>query len=138
MEQRPAHSEQRSFETLDLDKLKMLVRKNLWIILVVFLSANLAAYLKIRWTKDVYESRSELKVEVKQDATALGIKNNMLEDQMLNIVAGVIEQMQSKLFFSRVLDSLDLWVSYYSIGNVLEFEMFRASPFAVSYSFDDK
>ncbi len=138
MEQRSANFDHGSFETIDFDKLKVLVRKNLWIMIVIFFSTNLLAYLKIRWTKDIYESHSELKVEVKQDASALGLKNAVIEDQMTNIVAGEIEQMQSKLFFSRVLDSLDLWVSYYSIGNVLEFEMYRSSPFVVNYAFDDK
>jgi len=135
---RPAPSDQHNFETLDLDKLKILIRKNFWIMVIIFLSANLVAYLKIRWTKDIYESHSELKVEVKQDATALGLKSAVVEDQTNNIVAGEIEQMQSKLFFSRLLDSLDLWVSYYSIGNVLEFEMYRTSPFVVSYAFEDR
>ncbi len=120
-------------EGLDLDKLLMLVRKNLWIILFIFIMTNLAAYLTIRWTKDVYESYSELKLEIKQDATALGIKQ-LADDQNRNIIAGEIEQMKSKLFFSRVLDSLDLWISYYSIGNVLEYEMYRRSPFQISFS----
>lgn len=123
-------------EGLDVDKLNLLVRKNLWIILVIFLGTNLAAYLTIRWTKDVYESSSELRLEIKQDATALGIKQ-IVEDQNRNIIAGEIEQMKSKLFFSRVLDSLDLWVSYYSIGNVLEYEMYRGSPFSVEHSFEE-
>ena len=120
-------------EGLDIDKLRILARKNIWAIVFIFLITNLAAYLTIRWTKDVYESYSELKLEIKQDATALGIKQ-LADDQNRNIIAGEIEQMKSKLFFGRVLDSLDLWVSYYSIGNVLEYEMYRRSPFIVKYS----
>ncbi len=120
-------------EGLDTDKLIMLLRKNLWIIVAIFVATNIAAYLTIRWTKDVYESHSELKLEIKEDATALGIKQ-VVEDQNRNIVAGEIEQLKSKLFYSRVLDSLDLWISYYSIGNVLEYEMYRASPFRIEYS----
>ena len=120
-------------EGLDIDKLRILARKNIWAIVFIFLITNLAAYLTIRWTKDVYESYSELKLEIKQDATALGIKQ-LADDQNRNIIAGEIEQMKSKLFFSRVLDSLDLWVSYFSIGNVLEYEMYRRSPFIIRYS----
>lgn len=115
-------------EGFDLDKLWVLLKKNALIIILLFLSTNLIAYLKIRWTKDEFESYSELKLEVKQDATALGIKQ-FAEDQNRNLVAGEIEQMKSKLFFSRVLDSLDLGISYYSLGNVLEHEMYRRSPF---------
>ncbi len=100
-----------TIEGLDFDKLQMLVRKNLGIIITILLVTNLAAYLTLRWTKDVYESNSELRLEIKQDATALGI-TQLVEDQNRNIIAGEIEQMKSKLFYSRVLDSLDLWVSY--------------------------
>ncbi len=124
-------------ERIDFDKLATLVRKNLWVILAIFIATNLTAYLGLRWTKDVYESSSELKLDIKQDATALGIAQ-VVEDQNRNIVAGEIEQMRSKLFFSRVLDSLDLWVSYYSEGNVLEFEMYRGSPFRISYDLADE
>ncbi len=99
-----------STDGLDIDKLIVLVRKNVWFMIIIFLTANLAAYLTLRWTKDVYESSSELKLESKQDARALGIQQ-IVEDQNRNIIAGEIEQMKSKLFFSRVLDSLDLWVS---------------------------
>lgn len=126
-----------NIEKIDTDKLGMLIRKNLWIIIAIVVSCNLAAYLTLRWTKDVYESSSELKLDIKQDATALGIAQ-VVEDQNRNIIAGEIEQMRSKLFFSRVLDSLDLWVSYYSIGNVLEFEMYRGSPFTIDYELSDK
>lgn len=124
-------------ERIDFDKLSMLVKKNLWIIIAIFVASNLTAYLGLRWTKDVYESSSELKLDIKQDATALGIAQ-VVEDQNRNIVAGEIEQMRSKLFFSRVLDSLDLWVSYYSEGNVLETEMYRGSPFRINYNMTDE
>lgn len=123
-------------ENLDFEKLGMLVRKNVWVILAILVATNLTAYLTLRWTKDIYESSSELKLDIKQDATALGIAQ-IVEDQNRNLIAGEIEQMRSKLFFSRVLDSLDLWVSYYSEGNVLEFEMYRVSPFRITHSLTD-
>ena len=130
------YQQDNTVEGLDIDKLKVLFRKNLWIIVSIFLTTNLAAYLTLRWTKDIYESSSELRLEIKQDASALGI-TQFVEDQNRNLIAGEIEQMKSKSFFTGVLDSLDLWVSYYSVGNVLEYEMYRTSPFEVGYSLDD-
>ncbi len=122
-----------SAEGIDPDKLSMIIRKNrVWIILI-FIAANLTAYLTIRWTKDVYESYSELKLDIKQDATGLGIKN-IVEDQNLNVVSGEMEQIKSKLFFNRVIDSMDLWVGYYSIGNVLLEERYKSHPFSVEYN----
>src|SRR5436190_7695193 len=136
MNTRPPQLGTEPIEGLDLDKLKVLLRKNLWIIILIFLVTNLAAYLTIRWTKDVYESNSELRLETKQDATALGI-TQLVDDQNRNIIAGEIEQLKSKIFFNGVLDSLDLWISYYSVGTVLEFEMYRVSPFRIDYSLSD-
>jgi capsular exopolysaccharide synthesis family protein len=119
-------------EGIDTEKLGTIARKNILWILAIFLISNLTAYLVIRYTKDVYESYSELKLGIKQDAPELGIKT-FVEDQNLNLVSGEIEQIKSKLFFNRVLDSMELWVGYYSIGKVLNDEMYRHSPFLVDY-----
>ncbi len=119
-------------EGIDIEKLGVVFRKNLLSIILIFLFANFVAYLTIRWTKDLYESVSELKLDTKQNATGLGIKS-MVEDQNLNIIAGEIEQIKSKLFFTRVIDSLDLKISYYSIGKVLNDEMYKRSPFHVKH-----
>ena len=133
MEGHKINTSSESAEGIDRDKLTMTIRKNLVWIILIFAVANLAAYLTIRWTKDIYESYSELKLDIKQDATGLGIKN-VVEDQNINLVSGEIEQIKSKLFFNRVIDSLDLWVGYYSIGNVLLDEMYKGPPFRVEYN----
>ncbi|MBZ0245153.1 MAG: hypothetical protein K8H85_04330 [Cyclobacteriaceae bacterium] len=118
-------------EGIDLNKLKIVIRKNLIWIISIFLIINLTAYLTIRWTKDLYESESEMKLDIKQDATELGIKT-LVEDQNLNIISGEIEQIKSKVFLNRVIDSLDINIGYYSIGKVLVDEKYRYSPIKVT------
>ncbi|MCB0493996.1 MAG: polysaccharide biosynthesis tyrosine autokinase [Cyclobacteriaceae bacterium] len=120
-------------EGIDLNKLKIVLRKNLIWIIGIFLIVNLTAYLTIRWTKDLYESESEMKLDIKQDATELGIKT-LVEDQNLNIISGEIEQIKSKVFLNRVIDSLDINIGYYSIGKVLVDEKYRYSPIKVTAS----
>jgi len=119
-------------EGIDIEKLSTVFRKNLLWIILIFLASNITAYLTIRWTKDLYESESELKLDTKQNASGLGIKG-IVEDQNLNIISGEIEQIKSKLFYTRVIDSLDLQISYYSIGKVLKDEMYKRSPFKVKH-----
>lgn len=119
-------------EGIDFEKLGIVFRKNLLWIILILVSCNITAYLTIRWTKDLYESESELKLDTKQNASELGIKS-IVEDQNLNIIAGEIEQIKSKLFYSRVIDSLDLQISYYSIGKVLKDEMYKRSSFQVRH-----
>lgn len=118
-------------EGIDLNKLNIVVRKNLFWIIGIFLVVNLAAYLTIRWTKDLYKSESEMKLDIKQDATELGIKT-LVEDQNLNIISGEIEQIKSKVFLNRVIDSLDINISYYSIGKVLVDEKYKYTPIIVT------
>jgi tyrosine-protein kinase Etk/Wzc len=122
-----------NIEGLDLHKLKMIVRSNLlWLALIVF-ATNIGTYFYLRWTKNVYEAESILKLDIKQDATGIGLEN-VIENQNLNIISGEIEQIRSKLFLNRVIDSLDIWTSYHFIGKVLTDEMYERSPFSVRSS----
>ena len=102
-----------------------------------FLLVNFTAYLFVRYTKNLYESSSELKLDVKQEATEFGIKS-AIEDQNLNLISGEIEIIQSRLFLSRVLDSSNLEVSYYSIGRVLNEELYQSVPFFVKHGTNAK
>jgi tyrosine-protein kinase Etk/Wzc len=120
-------------EGIDFDKLKIIFRKNLIWMVGIIIVCNLSAYLYLRWTKSVFESESELKLDIKQDPSEFGIKN-LAEDQNLNIISGEIEQIRSRLFFNRVIDSLDIWASYHFIGKVLNDEMYHRSPFVVEFS----
>lgn len=120
-----------SVEGIDFEKLTTVSKKNLVWVIFIFFAANLTGYLTIRYTRDLFESESELKLDIKRDATDLGIKT-VIEDQSLNIVSGEIEQIKSKLFLSQLVDSMDLGISYYSIGKVLIDEMYKRSPFDVS------
>jgi tyrosine-protein kinase Etk/Wzc len=120
-------------EGIDFNKLKIVVRSS-WIWLIaIFLVINSIAYLAVRYTKNLYESSSVLKLDVKKEATEFGIKTP-IEDQNLNLISGEIEIIQSRLFLSRVLDSSSLDVSYYSIGRVLNDELYQGQPFTITYS----
>ncbi|MFN5170871.1 MAG: GumC family protein [Cyclobacteriaceae bacterium] len=124
-------------DQLDWNKLSSIFRHQRWRILAFMAVSLLSAYLYIRYTKDLYEAESELKLDVKRDATELGIKE-FVEDQNINVISGEIEQIKSKLFIGRVLDSLDLDISYLSVGNVLNNELYRRSPFRVEYQFSHR
>lgn len=120
-----------SVEGIDFEKLAIVFKKNIFWVVIIFLAANFTSLLFLRYTRDLFESESELKLDIKRDATDLGIKT-VIEDQSMNIVSGEIEQMKSKLFISRLIDSMDLKISYYSLGKVLIDEMYKRSTFIVS------
>lgn len=118
-------------ETIDFSKLKSILLKNTVWVLLLFILCNLSAYLYIRYTKNVYEAEAEIKLEVNNEANEFGI-TKLMEDQSLNLISGEIELIQSNLFLSRVIDSLKLEVSYYSIGEFLDYELYKNSPFKVT------
>ncbi len=120
----------RGNESIDNEKLLTVFKKNLVWMILIFLAANLAGYLTIRYTRDLFEAESELKLDIKRDATELGIKT-IIDDQNLNIVSGEIEQIKSKLFFNKLIDSMNLEISYYSVGKVLKDEMYKRAPYQV-------
>src|SRR5690606_20526997 len=86
-----------------------------------------------RYTKNVYESESLLKLDIKQDANDLGI-SSMMEDQNLNLISGEIEIIKSKLFLNRVLDEVNFEASFFSVGHLLNEELYRSNaPAVVTY-----
>jgi tyrosine-protein kinase Etk/Wzc len=122
-----------SSENIDFNKLGVIIRNNLvWIILTLVIT-NAVAFLYVRYTKELYESVSEIKLDVKQDASELGMQQ-FAPDKNINLISGEIETIQSKLFLNRVIDSLDLSLSYYSIGQLLNYELYKSSPFTVNFS----
>lgn len=121
-----------SSESIDFGKLRTIVRSNILWIALIFVIANATSILYVRYTKDVYESVSEIKLDVKQDASELGIRE-IVPDKNLDLMSGEIETIQSKLFLNTVIDSLDLHISYFSVGNFLNEELYKSSPFTVKF-----
>ncbi len=121
-------------DNIDFIKMMEVFRKNIiWIILIMMVSIT-GAYLFIRYTKAVYVSASEIKLDVKSEATVLGF--NAFEDN-LNNLSSEKELLMSKLFHGRIVDALDLDVGYYAYGNVLFEERYGISPFEVKYEIHD-
>ena len=125
-----------SSENIDFNKLRMIVSNNLVLIIFILILTNATAILYVRYTKDLYESESEIKLDVKQDASELGIQQ-FTPDKNINLISGEIETIQSKLFLNNVIDSLNLNLSYFSIGQLLNYELYKSSPFTVKFSTPD-
>lgn len=121
-----------SVETIDFNKLMIILRHSwIWMV-VIFIVINGVAIIYLRYTKNLYESTSDVKLEVKNEASEFGI-TGVIEEQP-DLLSGEIELIQSNLFLSGVLRKSALDVSYFSIGRVLNDELFLSSPFRVKYS----
>jgi tyrosine-protein kinase Etk/Wzc len=132
LESAPTIQPRSTADNIDFNKLRIIVKTNWVWIVSLFVVVNATAAIFIRYTKNVYESESQLKLDVKKDATELGIKNMMIEEQSNNnMVSGEIEVIQSKLFLNRVLDDSGLEVSFFSVGRMLNEELFQNLPATV-------
>lgn len=114
-------------EGIDFDKLKTVFRKNILVFIGILILTNLTAYLVIRWTKPVYESASLLRLEADQQTNIFGLTS--LEDNTANVLAREMELIRSRLFLSKVIESMNLDISYFAVGEMLVDEKFGSTAF---------
>ncbi len=121
-------------DKIDLDKVFLIIRKNILWIFLILLVTNALSYLYLRYTRPVYESSSVIKLDIKSEANILGFNT---VNQNLDNIAGEVELLKSNMFFSRVVEALDMEVSYYAYGRVIFQERYDNSPFEVEYELLD-
>src|SRR5690606_33965651 len=112
-------------------KLFLVAKRSLLWILLIMIASNTAAYLYLRWTKPLYQSNASIKLDIKSEASVLGLGFN--PTQNLDNLSGEIELLRSNLFSSKVVEVMDIDVSYYAYGRVLDNERYGNSPFRVEY-----
>lgn len=122
-------------EGVDLEKLKTVFRKNIVWFILIFIATNAIAYLAIRWTKPVFESYSLLRLDVAEQTNIFGI--TPFEDNQANLLASEIELIRSKLFLNKVIQTMNLDISYYAVGEMLVDEKFRSTPLIADIEFID-
>ncbi|MBD0403122.1 polysaccharide biosynthesis tyrosine autokinase [Flammeovirga sp. EKP202] len=123
-------------DSIDLDKLEYVVKKNIiWVLLLISLT-SICAYLYIRWSPRIYQATTINQVKLtsssQEFAEKFGLASNSLND---NKLASEMALITSGVTYNRVLDSLiDLKLSYYSVGEIRDSELFgRNVPFSVSF-----
>ena len=119
----------------DLDFIKLLIvaKTNVhWVLLIIAIGL-LSAYGYNRYSKPVFESSSIIKLDIKSDASALGISGFGGDASSNANLSGEIELIQSKLIHERALGLLAMDISYFSDGNINSQELYQSSPFRVSY-----
>jgi len=118
------------FSNVDVDKFIEIVKKSLkWVVLIIGICV-FTAYLFVRYTPETYESTSTLQLAVKSEASVFGFKS--FEEDIYNI-SKEIEFLKSNLFLSKVANELDLNISYFAIGDILNNERYKNNEFEISY-----
>ncbi len=116
-------------EAIDFAKIFYILRKNwYWLIVLPFLSV-LVAYLYLRYTKPVFQSTANLKMEFKDEEVGFRIGFN--QDSPVDNIAGELEVIRSPLIYEEVLNNIKLSVEYYAEGRILDNEIYGFSPIEV-------
>ncbi|NJN25182.1 MAG: polysaccharide biosynthesis tyrosine autokinase [Cyclobacteriaceae bacterium] len=119
---------QTPFESFDLEKLKSVFLKSIPVVIIFLAISLFIATLAIRYTKQLFQSNSILQLDIKSDAKVFGFKSF---DDDINNLAREIEIIKSRLFLSRVAETLGYDVSYYKYGDILYEERYPGAPFSV-------
>ncbi|MFY0626456.1 MAG: polysaccharide biosynthesis tyrosine autokinase [Reichenbachiella sp.] len=132
--QNKPQEDENPLDNIDFDKIRQVVLKGLPWVIAILIITNTLAFLYLRYTKPIYSSESILKLDIKSDAGMLGLQNPIAND--IKGISGEIEILKSRLFFSKVVDAVDLNVSYYHPGRShLVDERYGNSPFLVKYTY---
>lgn len=106
------------------------LRKNIAWVLLFFVIAFLMAFLYLRYTYPIFESKSIIQITLADKNSRMLLGDDFKAQRDLS---SKIELLKSATFLDRVFNKLPLDISYYQIGNVLNYEMYRTSPFEIEY-----
>lgn len=113
---------------LDFGLLIHLIKKFKFIFLTLFLVSGFIAFLYLRYSQPIYESKALIQVNDNKADQVLHLEGI---NESENILAEAIEQIHSKVFLKRVVEKLDIAVSYFSEGTFKNNELYLSSPFLV-------
>ncbi|MES2732393.1 MAG: polysaccharide biosynthesis tyrosine autokinase [Bacteroidota bacterium] len=116
---------------IDLGKLWLIFKRNLFWLILFPMATVVLAYVFLRYAKPLYQSASSLRLDMKNESSILGFQTMSTEDY--SDLSGEIELIKSKLIYDEVIKIMNLDVSYYAEGNILDEERYQSSPFRVDY-----
>jgi len=116
-------------EEFDPKLFRHILFRKLPLIVLIFAFALLGAYLMLRYTQPVYQSRTIIQIETESKAEKLLDIGRFSSEQF----SQKIELLRSRVFLERVFAKLPLTVNYYNEGKFLRHELYTSSPFTVNY-----
>lgn len=125
-------STEESNPEIDWLKLKLIIKKSLPWFVAIFTILITAAVLYLRYTKPMYESSSEIKLDQENQSNVLGLPQYE-QSSNIGLLSSEMEIIQSRLFFNKVIETVKLNPQYFTYGSILVDEKFLNPPFNVDY-----
>lgn len=118
-------------QDLEFPLVVYVVRKNLvWIIAVLVFLLSIS-FLYLRYTIPHYQSTTIIQL-TDENSQQLDFFE---EKKMMNInqtIAGDIELMRSQVFISRIIDSLNVGITYFKDGRILDYDNYNQAAYSVA------
>ncbi|MBN8692995.1 MAG: polysaccharide biosynthesis tyrosine autokinase [Bacteroidetes bacterium] len=118
---------ERFSSSIDFSLFLYLLLKSKYVIVAFFVIIFSLAFLYLRYSQPIYESKS--KIQIISDNTASKVLQFGQVEANGNKIAEAIEQIRSKVFLKRVVEKLAIEVSYFTEGTFKSNELYTASPY---------
>ena len=112
---------------LDIGLLLDIIIKSKWWYVLFFSIAGISVFLYLRYSEPIYQSQSVIQI-TSSDANQI-FQLNPISNEGNNKVSEAIEQIRSKIFLERIVDILNLQISYYNQGTFKNHELYTNSPY---------
>jgi capsular exopolysaccharide synthesis family protein len=118
-------------EKIDLYILWYIFKRSLIFSAFFYIVAIGTGLIYLRYTPPLYKASSIIQIKNENDKTNQILDISTAKEEVnLN---QTIELLRSPEFLKRTFNKLPLYISYYSQGTFLAFELYRSSPFKVDY-----
>lgn len=114
---------------LDIGLLIDIIIKSKWWYLVFFSIAGIGVFLYLRYSERIYQSQTVIQI-VNSDANQI-LQLHPVNSEGNNKVSEAIEQIRSKTFLERIVDILNLQITYFNEGTFKNHELYKNSSYLV-------
>jgi len=117
---------------LDFGLLLDITLKLKWWYVLFFGISYIAVFLYLRYSERIYQSQSVIQIASNEANYILQL--NPVSNEVNNKLSEAIEQIRSKTFLERIVDALNLQISYYNEGTFKNHELYKNSPYFVDFN----
>lgn len=117
-------------ESFSMEKLLLILKKYWYWLPISIIISLIGGHYYLKYTKPLYVAGSLIRLEIQKEASNIGM-TTVQTMQSDNNLLSEIELIKSRLVAEELINTLDLNVSYYAVGNILTTEIYNKSPFRV-------
>lgn len=115
-------------DSFDISKLWIVIKKYLWLYILIIIATVIATKVYYRYTIPLYETSSIIQINNEEQEQKIVSLSDTYGQSSLNTL---IELIRSSEFLKRTLQQLNLSTNYFAQGRLVTTELYKKSPFFV-------